>query len=188
MSLQLPSSSRRGFLGFLLAAPAIVTAAHIMPVKMLSSISENEFIPELFEPTSSLLTPSIIAREFARIVARNLTNKGTIVQRKGIFKPSLLQQKHVDFQFSSAERTLPLDQFCARIIEPAANVMAGAISYNAKAVRMYPLDLPSEIMEAAREQVNNVEVRLVSDYFIGTDSIIFRFDIQYSIESGRGVI
>lgn len=192
MSLTLPTASRRGFLGFLLAAPAIVTAANVMPVKMLPSVLQGEFLPELLDPAAvseGLLTPSIIAREFARIVAQNLQRKGTRVQESSIFASvGVVQQKHVDFQYSSRDRALSLDDFRTRLIEPAADKMAEAITRDAAVIRTQRLNLPLGIFEAARESVNGVESRFVSDYDIAVDEMISRFDISYSVESRRGLI
>lgn len=192
MPLTLPTASRRGFLGFLLAAPAIVTAANIMPVKVLPSVLQGEFLPELLEPATvseGLLTPSIIAREFARIVAQNLQRKGTRVEESSIFASvGVVQQKHVDFRYFSQDRKLSLDDFRTRLIEPAATTMADSIASDAAVIRTRKMDLPLDIFEAARESVNGVESRFVSDYNITVDEMISRFDISYSVESRRGLI
>ena len=59
--------SRRGFLSFLLAAPAIVRASSLMPVKLFELLE-----PEPLWVSSGLLTPSIIARETLAILESNL--------------------------------------------------------------------------------------------------------------------
>ena len=41
------------------------------------------------------------------------------------------------------------------------------------------LELPKNVHEAAREQFDGISMRMVTDYFIGTDQLITRLDVLY---------
>lgn len=177
--MTLTQPSRRGFLAGLLAAPAIVQYGHLMPVKL----PPLELLP--FEPWSDegLLPISWITREFARQVHNRL-------QAKGIRSETMtdqyykigngLQQQHVDFEYSTIERHMTSEQFRDRVLAPAATLAANQIWPRGRTVVTADLELPANTMEAARERMGGVTARGVSDYFIGTDSIITRLDILHS--------
>jgi hypothetical protein len=48
---------------------------------------------------------------------------------------------------------------------------------------MAPLDLPSEGASASRESFDNVSIRTVTQYAIGTDTTTYRFDILYGVKA-----
>lgn len=54
-------------------------------------------------------------------------------------------------------------------------------SYSPEAVTLATADLemPRHVHEAAREQFDGVSMRMVTDYFIGTDQLITRLDVLY---------
>jgi hypothetical protein len=56
-----------------------------------------------------------------------------------------------------------------------------SIAYAPEAVTLATADLevPKGIHEAARESFDNVSMRMVTDYFIGTDQLITRLDVLY---------
>lgn len=54
---------------------------------------------------------------------------------------------------------------------------------NAITLAMAPLDLPSEGASASRESFDNVSIRTVTQYAIGTDTTTYRFDILYGIKA-----
>ena len=48
---------------------------------------------------------------------------------------------------------------------------------------MAPLDLPSEGASASRESFDNISIRTVTQYAIGTDTTTYRFDILYGVKA-----
>jgi hypothetical protein len=41
------------------------------------------------------------------------------------------------------------------------------------------LEMPHAVHEAAREEFDGIAMRMVTDYFIGTDQLITRLDVLY---------
>ena len=58
-----------------------------------------------------------------------------------------------------------------------------AFHENAITLAMAPLDLPTQGAEASRESFNNVSIRTVTQYAIGTDTTTYRFDILYGVKA-----
>lgn len=58
-----------------------------------------------------------------------------------------------------------------------------AFHENAITLVMAPLDLPTQGAEASRESFNNVSIRTVTQYAIGTDTTTYRFDILYGVKA-----
>ncbi len=54
---------------------------------------------------------------------------------------------------------------------------------NAITLAMAPLDLPTEGASASRESFDNVSIRTVTQYAIGTDTTTYRFDILYGVKA-----
>ena len=54
---------------------------------------------------------------------------------------------------------------------------------NAITLAMAPLDLPSEGASASRESFDNISIRTVTQYSIGTDTTTYRFDILYGVKA-----
>ena len=54
---------------------------------------------------------------------------------------------------------------------------------NAITLAMAPLDLPTQGAEASRESFDNVSIRTVTQYAIGTDTTTYRFDILYGVKA-----
>jgi len=54
---------------------------------------------------------------------------------------------------------------------------------NAITLAMAPLDLPSEGASASRESFDNISIRTVTQYAIGTDTTTYRFDILYGVKA-----
>lgn len=48
---------------------------------------------------------------------------------------------------------------------------------------MAPLDLPGDGTEASRESFDNISIRTVTQYAIGTDTTTYRFDILYGVKA-----
>lgn len=72
------------------------------------------------------------------------------------------------------------------VINPVAGLAASAqytknFAYAPEAVTLATADLemPKNVHEAAREQFDGVSMRMVTDYFIGTDQLITRLDVLY---------
>ncbi len=71
-------------------------------------------------------------------------------------------------------------------VNPALNMAASTkyiknFAYAPDAVTLATADLemPQNVHEAAREQFDGVSMRMVTDYFIGTDQLITRLDVLY---------
>ncbi|QDP63204.1 MAG: putative minor capsid protein 10B [Prokaryotic dsDNA virus sp.] len=58
-----------------------------------------------------------------------------------------------------------------------------AFHENAITLAMAPLDLPTQGAEASRESFDNVSIRTVTQYAIGTDTTTYRFDILYGVKA-----
>lgn len=58
-----------------------------------------------------------------------------------------------------------------------------AFHENAITLAMAPLDLPSEGASASRESFDNISIRTVTQYAIGTDTTTYRFDILYGVKA-----
>jgi hypothetical protein len=54
---------------------------------------------------------------------------------------------------------------------------------NAITLAMAPLDLPTEGASASRESFDNISIRTVTQYAIGTDTTTYRFDILYGVKA-----
>jgi len=54
---------------------------------------------------------------------------------------------------------------------------------NAITLAMAPLDLPTEGAQASRESFDNISIRTVAQYAIGTDTTTYRFDILYGVKA-----
>lgn len=54
---------------------------------------------------------------------------------------------------------------------------------NAITLAMAPLDLPTEGASASRESFDNISIRTVAQYAIGTDTTTYRFDILYGVKA-----
>lgn len=72
------------------------------------------------------------------------------------------------------------------VINPALTLAASAaytknFAYAPEAVTLATADLemPRNVHEAAREEFDGVSMRMVTDYFIGTDQLITRLDVLY---------
>ena len=157
-------SSRRGFLfglGALVAAPAIVKFENLMPIQVLETWGPN-----------GLLTIQMITREFAKLMALQTVGSPLFAIRGA-------KQSHVDMNFSTFERTLSLQQFSDRILKPAANSLARYVG-NDK-ISSASLELPQGVSEATNEVLPQagIAVRGLTDYHIGTNSLLTRFDITH---------
>jgi hypothetical protein len=72
------------------------------------------------------------------------------------------------------------------VVNPA-NGLAGGTSYTknfayapeAVTLATADLEMPKNVHEVAREQFDGVSMRMVTDYFIGTDQLITRLDVLY---------
>ena len=71
-------------------------------------------------------------------------------------------------------------------INPVAGLAASTqyrknFAYAPEAVTLATADLeiPKGVHEAAREQFDGVSMRMITDYFIGTDQLITRLDVLY---------
>jgi hypothetical protein len=71
-------------------------------------------------------------------------------------------------------------------VNPALSIPAGStyrknFSYAPEAVALATADLemPKNVHEAAREEFDGISMRMVTDYFIGTDQLITRLDVLY---------
>lgn len=72
------------------------------------------------------------------------------------------------------------------VVNPA-NGLAGSTSYTknfayapeAVTLATADLEMPKNVHEVAREQFDGVSMRMVTDYFIGTDQLITRLDVLY---------
>ena len=107
---------------------------------------------------NTILTPTAVTREVARVLHQKLNFIGTIGDSLKIRLPNeyvvrtgatmsaqdtvetsetlqVSTQKGVDLSFTSVDLTLSLDDFSKRIIEPATSVLAAAIE--ADAMSMY---------------------------------------------------
>jgi hypothetical protein len=64
---------------------------------------------------------------------------------------------------------------------PASQIYRKNFAYAPEAVTLATADLemPKNVHEAAREQFDGVSMRMVTDYFIGTDQLITRLDVLY---------
>lgn len=64
---------------------------------------------------------------------------------------------------------------------PASQAYRKNFAYAPEAVTLATADLemPKNVHEAAREQFDGVSMRMVTDYFIGTDQLITRLDVLY---------
>ncbi len=147
--------SRRGMLGIIGAGigAAIVRPGLIMPIK-----------PGLIlAPVGLFITAQMIANEFARELYLAGARKSVV---------AIPSQSHVNMEIPTSERTLPLDQFTARHLRP----MAVALAVRAKSIGG-PLELPRGVHEGAIGTSGGFAVRYVQDYYIGTDSMISRFDV-----------
>ena len=58
-----------------------------------------------------------------------------------------------------------------------------AFHENAITLAMAPLDLPTQGAESSRETFDNVSIRTVTQYAIGTDTTTYRFDILYGVKA-----
>lgn len=149
--------TRRGFLlgGLaIVASPAIVRATSLMPVKCWKTYGPG-----------GVLTMEMITEEMSKLLrpaTRHVPADTYSLIRVGT-------QRHVDAQFSSTSRRLPLEDFSRQILSPIARVLA-----QDKTIINAPLLVhPNSVEEQARRD----NVRGLSGYFIGTDSIITRFDV-----------
>jgi hypothetical protein len=64
---------------------------------------------------------------------------------------------------------------------PASSDYTKNFAYAPEAVTLATADLemPRNVHEAAREEFDGVSMRMVTDYFIGTDQLITRLDVLY---------
>jgi hypothetical protein len=64
---------------------------------------------------------------------------------------------------------------------PASSTYTKNFAYAPEAVTLATADLemPRNVHEAAREEFDGVSMRMVTDYFIGTDQLITRLDVLY---------
>jgi hypothetical protein len=75
----------------------------------------------------------------------------------------------------------------AAAVEPVVSTLAAGgkyrknFAYTPEAVTMATADLemPHNVHESAREEFDGVSMRMVTDYFIGTDQLITRLDVLY---------
>ncbi len=145
--------SRRGFLGLLAAAavaPAIIrTPGLLMPIK-----------PSLVPARVTILTPAMIAKEFAR----QLWNNGSRSITDPVLKADLIQS-HVDM----------IDAPTSENIRIAASIM----SSRAKTIALAPM-LPVGALAAAYETYEGVSVRYLADYNVREDMIVHRFDVLHT--------
>ena len=85
-------------------------------------------------------------------------------------------------------------QYQTVTVSPAANAQVNPVSTlaastqyrknfafapDAVTLAFADLEMPKNVHEAAREQFDGVSMRMVTDYFIGTDQLITRLDVLY---------
>lgn len=187
--------SRRFFLGGLIAAPAVVSLHNIMPVRRLplATAASIEEAVAFGDDAGQLLPIDLITKEAMKIFRRKLEVMGTVPEliEAGPMQLSKgLRQSHVDLQFSTADRTLPLHDFKVRVLEPAMDCLAENVAGKGRnavlsRLKMVEMEQPKNIHEVASVSDGAVRMRGLSDYFIGTDSIVTRFDVLYQDDGHR---
>lgn len=144
--------TRRGFLaglGTLLAAPAIVRASSLMPVRDWKTYGSG-----------GRLSMEMITEEMSRLLKQWAWHGSRPV--------TPTKQIMVDLQLNPADRLLSLEDFSRRILQPAAKCVGdvGVI-----------VGAPREIPEGVEEGALRSNVRGLEAYDICTDSIFTRFDV-----------
>ncbi len=152
--------TRRGFLVGLLAtglAPAIVRAESLMPIKVFETYGPN-----------GLLTPEMITREALRLLRQRVSPISHLLTVRGS------SQSHVDFTADLPDMAMSLETFSERRLKPVICALASHVNL----VGAPPM-LPQAVAGAVAEH-GGMGVRYMSDYFIGTDQMIHRFDVTNS--------
>jgi hypothetical protein len=162
-----PALQRRTLLQglvWLAAAPAIVRASSLMPIKSF----------ETFGP-GGILTIEQITKEMARLLA-----KRSIPPLYGSSDVDLLignNQSHVSLISSQQNRTLSLEDFSRRILEPAAKCLNGHVG--SRHIGSLPPEVPEGVIEGAAISRNGIGVRGVMDYCIEMDQVLLRLDVTH---------
>lgn len=167
--------TRRGFLTGLMAvgiAPAIIRPGVLM------RINSNIWLPISPMPDRiGMLTINEITHEFGRL----LHNSGRLTPAsKRMSSPDEVStQLHVDFTYISLDRGLPLSEYSKRVLAPAAdNLVAHMVQTGLTNISQDGLGKVLGVYETAQTSVGQMGVRGVSDYFIGADRVITRFDVR----------
>lgn len=166
-SLLLPS--RRGFLGVLagaLAAPLVVRAESIMPVRWVDMASKGP------------LTAAQIVREANRVLREVMATRDIGPMSK-LLTLSAPKQSGVDMMYVPGERDLPMSLYSDSYIRPAMKLLVSTLGVGVK-IAGDGLAIPPGVREAAHCSDGNIQVRLVQDYHIGADAFVQRFDIRHT--------
>lgn len=163
---------RRLFLlgsGALIAAPAVIRLAKLMPIVALTP--EQTFGP------NGVLTGEMLAAEFSRQLKLHGARAGGFagVAPGAPLTNRKLRQIHIDSEFSPVDMKMSLEDFSARLIAPQAKKLAQNFQPGEKIVS--GLLLPYNVMAAGFGRYDGIETRHVADYYIGVDKVINRFDI-----------
>jgi hypothetical protein len=168
--------NRRGFilgLSAALAAPNVVRAGSLMPISATDTY-----------PIGGILTPSMIAREMAGIMARGLRRHNDCVAFRGIPPKqfgTLMSQHFVDMAMGPADLTLSKQAYAERFLLPAANVLIGSIGRDRTITVDAPkLPHPASGIVAAAHTASDVGVRFVAGQDVWNDRSTARFDIMVS--------
>ena len=116
-------------------------------------------------------------RQFA--VTANVAASATTIP---IYPAIVPAQNGMPVQYQTVDVS-PID---TAAVNPALNLAASAqytknFAYAPEAVTLATADMemPRNVHEAAREEFDGVSMRMVTDYFIGTDQLITRLDVLY---------
>jgi hypothetical protein len=115
-------------------------------------------------------------RQFV-VTAAVATNATSISIYPAIVPPSGGQS----VQYQTVDSS-PANAAAISLATPASGIFRKNIAYTPEAITMATADLilPAQgIVEGARESFDNISMRMITDYTVGTDQLITRLDVLY---------
>lgn len=119
-------------------------------------------------------------RQFV-ITAAAATSATSLSIYPAIVPPSNFTAGGPQVQYQTVDSS-PVNGATVALATPASSIFRKNIAYTPEAITMATADLvlPSQgIVEGARESFDNISMRMITDYTIGTDQLITRLDVLY---------
>lgn len=119
-------------------------------------------------------------RQFV-ITAAAATSATSLSIYPAIVPPSNFAVGGPQVQYQTTDSS-PVNGAAITLGTPASSIYRKNIAYTPEAITMATADLvlPSQgIVEGARESFDNISMRMITDYTIGTDQLITRLDVLY---------
>jgi hypothetical protein len=113
------------------------------------------------------------------VVTAAVSNNGTSISIYPALVPPTPSGGQVQYQTVDAS---PANGAAISLATPASGIFRKNVAYTPEAITMATADLvlPQQgIVEGARESFDNISMRMITDYTIGTDQLITRLDVLY---------